>query len=87
MTEITITEAADRLGTTVEALTLSRARGLAPGRLGYTKPPYDGTVYFDTADLELDAELKCAECDFEAASAGGLTQHTRAKHAAVVSDG
>lgn len=79
--ELTLEEAADRLEMTVDELKRSRARGLPPGNLGYTLPPYDGTVYFRTADLipppPPPAEHVCDDCDFEAKSAGGLATHRR----------
>lgn len=84
--ELNINQAAEHLGITTTELTLLRARGLPPGTLGYTKPPYDGTVYFDSDDLlpkraasVPDVEdLVCDECGFVARSASGLTNHQRA---------
>lgn len=42
--QLNVTEAAHYVGMTVDELIRSRQRGLAPGKLGYTK---DGHLYFD----------------------------------------
>lgn len=87
--ELTLDEAAELLGMTPADVTLSRHRGLSPGVLGYTRPPYDGTVYFRRADLEpavrtsapAEAEPICPDCGFRAKTLGGLRSHQRTHNA------
>jgi len=46
--ELTVTQAADYLKITPEELVFSRARGLPPGRVGYTR---GGQLFFRRVDL------------------------------------
>ena len=48
MTELTIQEAAEYIGMSVDDIMRSRQRGLPPGILGHAA---GGQVYFDAADL------------------------------------
>lgn len=89
--ELTLDEAAELLDLTSDELTLSRQRGLSPGALGYTRPPYDGTVYFRRSDLDpavrsadleaAEAEPICPDCGFRAKTTGGLRSHQRTHEA------
>ena len=91
--ELTLEEAARYIGVSTEDLRLSRARGLSPGKLGYVREPFDGTVWFRTVDLvparaispnEVRAAeavpLRCQECSNTYKTRSGLDRHVEAKH-------
>lgn len=60
---------ADRFGISLEELALSRARGLAPGRYGYTIPdPVRGRRLVYPANLQPDLETRPADLDLETRS-------------------